>query len=123
MTHIHLIHINYLFLACYLIVNTIIIFRKWDFISRALSEGDSPSSKRLGAFFLVQIVCMCELFYTLKTGVFEFNHLVAILVTIVLCWGIATVPQILQALGKGSGDTTTVTKTATTSIEIKEPTT
>jgi hypothetical protein len=94
--------VDYVIFGIFCLVMLIILIVCRGFVLRALSEGDKPSSKRLGGFLLVLVICFNETFTTLKTKIFEYNHLVAILVGVMLCWGIATVPQILEVWKGGA---------------------
>ncbi len=78
------------------IVMVAFILLKWDFVKGLLSEDGVPSSKRGIAFMVSITLCICELYHTLKGEEFEYNHLIALLVTLCLLLGIATVPQIME---------------------------
>lgn len=110
MHQFHTPHVRILFFAVYALVQMIFTFAKWEFISKALCEpqGERPSSRRLGAFYLIQCVVLCEIYYTLTTGIFDFKHLIALLTTILLCWGLVSIDQIIQfvKLKFGGGNTT-----------------
>ena len=117
MLNFHEKHLDYIIFGIFCLVLLILLLRSKDFIIKALSEGDRPSSKRLGGFLLIIVVCFNETFTTLKTQKFDKDHLLFILIAIMLCWGIATMPQILEAW-KGvkpppdaKSDITTVTDT------------
>lgn len=97
--HLHGYH--YVLLG-YALLNVFIIFLKWAFLSRALSEQGEPSSKRVGAFLLLHVLAFCELYDTMVNRRFDTTHLLYLLVTIGLCWGIATVPQIVSLVRGGS---------------------
>ncbi len=89
--------LDYVIFGIFCIVLFGFLIWKRQFITHALCEGDKPSSKRLGGFFLIVVICFNETFTTLKTMKFEFNHLLAMLAAVMLCWGITTMPQILEA--------------------------
>lgn len=84
---------------------------KWQFIEGALSDGKTPSSKRLGGYILVLCVALCEMFSTIVgTSSLQFNHLTAILIIICLCWSIATSDQVISAIKgtqRGAGNNNT----------------
>lgn len=108
---------DYFILIVYVIANVFFLIKKWEFVKHALSEKGLPSSKRLGAFYLLQGVMICEIFSTTKTHEFRDVHLYAILTTICLCWGIATVPQILEIWKGKSSNTNGINNTDTKTTE------
>lgn len=101
------------------------LFMSRAFLIKALSEKDAngedvPSHKRVIAFCFMLTVAFCELFHTFKQEKFDFQHLVAFLVTMLLYSGIATVAQVMS-IWKGNSSSITVEekKTATTTVETK----
>jgi len=110
--HLHIpfnaMHLSFFGFAAVLIIALVIWQIGW--LKDAFSEWDEKSGKLIaskkgivGAMFAFTI-CICEVFHTVKQQEFDYQHLVALLVTICLLYGIATVPQILQAW-KGGGNT------------------
>lgn len=95
--HIHGYHIIF---GIYAIVQLIFIFAKWDWIKEALSEKNAPSSMRLSGFMLVQLVIFCEVWHTMKTAKFDTTHLLYLLVSIGVLFGIIKVAQVMQMMGK-----------------------
>jgi len=79
------------------VVSLLFIILKWDFFKAALSESDTPSSKRIIAFMLGITICFCEMYHTIKCGKLEYQHLVAVLLAIGAILGIYTLPDILAA--------------------------
>jgi hypothetical protein len=73
-----------------------LILWKWPFFKEALSENGVASSKRVGGFILIETVVICEMYHTMKKGEFDLNHLIAFCCMICLCWGIATVTQVVS---------------------------
>lgn len=101
------------------------LFMSRGFLEKALSEKDAkgedvPSHKRVIAFCFMLTVAFCELFHTFKQEKFDFQHLVAFLITMLLYSGIATVAQVMS-IWKGNSSSITVEekKTATTTVENK----
>lgn len=88
----HQVAFEVLFVVCLLF-----IILKWDFFKKALSETDTPSSKRIIAFMFAITVSFCEMYHTIKCGKLEYQHLVAILLAIGAILGIYTLPDILAA--------------------------
>lgn len=86
----------------YALFNVLVILIKWSFLTKALSEQGEPSSKRVGAFLLLHVLAFCELYDTLVNRRFDTTHMLYLLVTIGLCWGIATIPQILSLVRGGN---------------------
>lgn len=98
--HIHHVGItyDYIILGLYILINAAFIYRRWDWIQKALSDGDAPSSKRLVGFLSVQAVLLCELYHTIKSETFELYHLIMILSFATLCFGLATTTDIINAI-------------------------
>jgi amino acid transporter len=119
-TH-NFVYADYTILAIAGIVAIIFLFTKWNWISRALSEGDSPSAKRLCAFLFTLTTCTCEIINTIKKQEFVDGHMYAFLAFILLLLGVATVAQVISLWKGNSPNTTTVTKTDVSSLEIKQP--
>lgn len=100
MTHIHFSGIHYtIFGMAALLLILFVVFR-WAFVKDALSENGTPSSKRVIAVIITGVISFNEVYHTLKKQEFDYNHLVALLITLCLLLGIATAPQILE-LWKG----------------------
>jgi hypothetical protein len=115
---------DYIIFGVWCVIALTILIGCRKFIFRALSEGDAPSSKRVGGFMLVTVICFNETFTTLKTREFKYDHLLVILVAIMLCWGIATMPQILEAWkGKQPLQPLGDDNDAATKTEVKSATT
>jgi len=73
------------------------LWKKWDYISKALSENGEPSSTRLGGFILIIVVAWNETYTTLRSGMFDKDHLLYILISIGCCWGFVKVPDLISA--------------------------
>lgn len=118
--HIHIgtVHANYALLAIVSIsiITGLYMARKW--ISEALSDDGRASSKRLGGFLLVITMCFCELYTTFRTQKFDLNHLIVFTIAIMLCWGIATMTQIIDAYKGNKNTKTEETKVVTTPPDI-----
>lgn len=122
MFHLHLHHLDYLVLAAAGVVTIVFLFAKWNWISRALSEGETPSAKRLCGFVVTLTACICEIINTIKKQEFVDAHMYAFLGFVLLLLGVATVAQIFS-IWKGNSvtDTTTVTKTNVQQIQVDTP--
>ncbi len=105
--HIHFSGMHYaLFGIVGLLLILFVVFR-WSFVKEALSENGTASSKRVIAVILTSVISFNEVYHTLKKQEFDYNHLVALLITLCLLLGIATVPQILELWkGKPASDPT-----------------
>lgn len=86
------------------------LVKKWDFISAALSDNGTPSATRTGGFILILVVAFNEVFTTMKTMVFDYQHLVALLVAIGVCWGFVKVVDIISIWKGGKGNSEPETK-------------
>ena len=94
--HIHFSGVHYaLFGIAGLLLILFVVF-KWSFVKEALSENGTASSKRVIAVIITAVISFNEVYHTLKKQEFDYNHLVALLITLCLLLGIATVPQILE---------------------------
>lgn len=110
MLHLHSQHVNYIIFAVAAMVMAFFLFRKWEFISQALSEPNKDgtyrgSSRRMVAFLFAFTVCLNEIFTTLKTQKFELSHLYALLLTLFLCLGLTTFAEVAKAWKGGNNDT------------------
>lgn len=92
----------------------------FNWVGNALSEGLTPSSKRLMAFMFAFTICACEAYHTHKKQAFDTTHMGYLLIAIMLLAGVATMPQLLEAW-KGGGSTTTIKQTDTKEVEITTP--
>ena len=88
-------HSHHIIFGIYAIVQMVFIFGKWNWIKEALTENGSPSSMRLSGFMLIQLVGVCEVWHTLRSGTFEQIHLLYILVAIGALYGIIKAAQVL----------------------------
>ena len=77
------------------IMTALYLSRNW--LGRALSDADAPSTKRLVGFMFAIVICVNEIYTTLKNQSFADRHLYACLISVILCLGIATMPQLLEA--------------------------
>lgn len=95
-------HVNMLGFG--LICLAILIFHiaKWDFISRALSEGNNPSSTRLIAYLFALTVALNEIYTTLHTMKFDTTHLLYLLVAIGVLLGLVKSTEITSILKGGN---------------------
>ena len=89
------VHAYHLIFAIYCISNLVFIFGKWDFISKALSDTTGPSALRLTGFMFAMLICICEVFNTMKTGVFDKTHLLYIAATMLLVYGVIKMSEVL----------------------------
>ncbi len=105
-SHVHSYHLIF---AIYCIFNLIFIFKKWDFVSKALSDSGSPSALRLTGFLFANLICICEVFYTMRTGIFETRHLLYIAGTMLLLYGVIKMAEVI-ALKNGNKDAEVPTK-------------
>ena len=88
---------NYIVFIAFSVVIMMALYLSRDWLGKALSDDNSPSTKRLVGFMFATVVCVCEIYATLKQQSFNDKHLYACLVAIILCLGIATMPQLLEA--------------------------
>jgi len=96
-------YFNYLIFAFIILCMLIVHIAKWPFFQKALSDGDLPSSKRIGGYWLIIAVVLCEIYTTLRTQKLETAHLYAMLFTIGVLWGLITAAQMLDAYRGRSG--------------------
>jgi uncharacterized membrane protein (DUF106 family) len=89
--HIHGFHIIF---ALFCIVRIIFIFGKWAWIKEALSEKGAPSSMRLSGYNIVELVCLCEFWHTMKSGAFDTTHLLYLLTAIGVLFGLIKMAQL-----------------------------
>ncbi len=101
--HIHVLRFLpfALFSACMLWF----LIKKWDFVSGALSDSGTPSATRTGGFIFVLVVAFNEVFTTMKTMEFKYDHLIAILITIGCCWGLVKAVDIMSIMKNGKTTT------------------
>lgn len=110
MMHLHSQHVNYIIFSVAAMVMAFFLFRKWEFISQALSEPNKDgtyrgSSRRMVAFIFAFAVCFNETYTTLKTQKFELSHLYALLITLFLCLGLTTFAEVAKVWKGGNNDT------------------
>lgn len=108
MTHIHAYHIALLTYAILVIALNLI---KWDFVSAALSENNSPSSMRLSGYLFVHLIAFCELWHTVKTEKFDTTHLQYLLVAVGVLFGLIKATQILGDKSSKNGEVAPPEKT------------
>lgn len=93
--HVHVI--RYLPLAGFAFVMMWLMVKKWDFVKEVLSEKDGRGSAfRVGGMVFILTVAFNELYTTVKTQVFQYSHLVAILVAIGVLWGFVKVADLYK---------------------------
>jgi len=95
--HIHFSPVHLGFFGIMALLMIAIFIWQIKFIKEAFSENGVASSKRILAAIFGTVIAICEVFHTVKQESFDYQHLIALLTTICLLLGIATVPQILSA--------------------------
>lgn len=98
--HVHFALSHYFLFGIIGFLLILFVVFKWSFVKEALSENGTASSKRVIAVIITSVISFNEVYHTLKRQEFDYNHLIALLITLCLLLGIATVPQILE-LWKG----------------------
>ena len=93
--HLHLMHINYIILGIAFLVLLVFLQTKWDFVSKACSDGGSPSATRLCGFIFTLCVSINETYTTLRTQKFDTEHLKLLLVAIGVLFGIIKITEIM----------------------------
>ena len=96
MFHFHLIHVNYLILGVIGLVFLAFLWIKWDFISKACSDGSVPSMTRLCGFMFSIMVCFNEVYTTLETMEFDIDHLKFDLLMIGLLFGFIKIVDVVS---------------------------
>lgn len=89
------LHSHQIIFGIYALCQLVFVFGKWKWISQALCENNYPSSMRLSGFMLIQVVCLCEVWNTLKTQKFDTTHLLYLLVAVGALYGIIKAAQVL----------------------------
>ena len=103
--HVHTI--RYAPLLGFAFVMMWLMVKKWDFVKEVLSEKDGRGSAfRVGGMVFILTVAFNELYTTVKTQVFLYSHLIAILCAIGVLWGFVKVADLLK-LKFGGGDAKT----------------
>ena len=82
-----------------------LMVRKWDFITSVLSDNGQGSATRTSGFILVMVVAFNELYTTIKTQKFDYQHLVAILISIGVLFGFIKIVDVI-AIWKGNKSNT-----------------
>ncbi|MBX2906153.1 MAG: hypothetical protein KF744_08955 [Taibaiella sp.] len=98
---LHNVHGFHVIFGLFCVVRLVFIFGKWKWLSQALSEKGTPSSFRVSGYNLIELICLCEFWQTMKSGSFNTTHLLYILIAIGVLWGFIKTPDILQAIGRG----------------------
>ena len=82
-----------------------LLWKKWDFVSGALSDGNVPSATRVAGMILTIMVAFNELYTTVKTQKFDYQHLVAILIGIGVLFGLVKAGDLISMYkGKNNGN-------------------
>lgn len=96
---------------------------KWQFISEALSETNGRgSATRIAGMILTLVVALNEIYTTVKTQEFKYQHLVALLVSIGVLFGFIKVVDLFSIyktgkLSEPAKSDPTVTTTTTTEVK------
>lgn len=93
MNNIHGFHIIF---GIFCVVRLIFIFGKWKWLAIALSEKGAPSSMRLSGYNFVELICLCEFWHTMKSGVFDTTHLLYLLIAVGALFSIIKASQVLE---------------------------
>jgi len=88
------------------------LVKKWDFITSVLSDNGQGSATRTSGFVLIMVVAFNELYTTIKTQKFDYQHLVVILVSIGVLFGFIKVVDMVS-IWKGGKPTTDKDNTTT----------
>jgi len=116
MKHIHTYHVA---VMLYATAQLIFNLKYSEFIKTCLSEGNTGSSMRLSGYMFVQLICVCELYHTVKIGSFDTTHLLYLLIAVGAMYGIIKAAQVLAFKnGTKVPDDTVVTATVTTDTNI-----
>ena len=105
------------FIAIWLLV------KKWGFIMSVLSDKGEGSATRTAGMIFVVVVAFNEVYTTLKTQAFNYQHLVAILIAIGVLFGFIKVVDLFSVWKGGKPTDTpeqvTPSVTTTTTTEVK----
>jgi len=92
---IHLFHIlPFAVLAAVLAVG----FIEREYIKKALTENGSPSSFRINGTLVNIVILFCEIYHTVKAGVFDKQHLQTLCVYALVLLGLIKAAQIFSYL-------------------------
>lgn len=97
----HLQIVRYIPMLGFALFMVWLVVYKWPFIEGALSETDkngkaSGSATRISGIVLILVVAFCEMFTTLKTQEFKYDHLVALLFGIGCLFGFIKVVDLFS---------------------------
>ncbi len=98
--HFHLVHINYIILGIGCLILLIFLWKKWDFVSKALSDSGQPSATRLCGFIFTLCVVINETYTTMRTQKFDTEHLKLMLIAIGVFFGFIKIVD-LMSIWKG----------------------
>lgn len=102
-----------------------LLYSKWDFIKGTFSEikngVERGSATRISAIMFVVTICFNELYITLRTKDFKYDHLVALLISVGVLFGYIKVMDYFSFI-KGNSIKSTETNTTTVQIENEKKT-
>lgn len=79
---------------------------RWDYFKMALSDKGVPSATRLCGYVLTLVIAFCEAYTTMRTQVFDMQHLQWILGGSLAFFGILKISEVLVAIKGGKVEQT-----------------